>query len=144
MLLAAAVRARLEAAVPELAGRLSGAADLQLVTAQNRLPQVGPAAVVLPLGMRGGPVAAVFGAFRQIVTRRVGVLLVARAPEPATLRGADALEELAEAVLAALAGWTPDETTPGVLRLETADLRGLAGGALIFEMAFALDDAETT
>lgn len=141
MLLAAALRARLAAEVPALASRVAGAADLQRLLAENRLPQAGLSAVVIPGGMRGGPMTAVLGAFRQIVVRRAAVLLVARAPDPATGRAADELEALAEATVAALAGWTPDETTPGVLRLESAALRALPGGTLLYELLFALDDA---
>jgi len=142
MLLAAAVRARLEAGVADLAGRVLGAADMQRLIAQNRLPQVTPAAVVMPLGAQGGPVVAVMGAFRQIVVRRVGVAIVLRAPGGAEARRTDDIEALAEAVLAALAGWTPEETTPGVMRLEGSEVMAREGGTLVAEMVFALDDAE--
>lgn len=143
-MLAAAVRTRLAAEVPGLGGRVIGAADLAVLTAQNRLPQVTPAAAVVPLGMRGGAVTAVMSRFRQIVARRVGVVLVWRAPDPATVRAADDVEALAEAVVAALAGWTPDAETPGVLRLEDGALVALTGGTIRYDLVFVLDDQEET
>lgn len=144
MLLAEAVRDRLLAEVAELGGRVIRALDLAAMIARNQLPQVTPAAAVLPLGIGGGAVTATFGQFRQIVTRRIGVLIVLRAPEPAAARGAADIEALAEAITRALAGWTPDQTTPGVLRLEAAELRSLEGGAILYDLRFAIDDAVNT
>lgn len=144
MLLAEAVRQRLVAEVADLGGRVMPALDLAALIARNQLPQVTPAAAVLPLGIGGGAVVATFGQFRQIVTRRVGVLIVLRAPEPATARGTSDVEALAEAITAALAGWTPDQTTPGVLRLEAGELRSLQGGAILYDLRFAIDDAVNT
>lgn len=144
MLLAEAVRQRLAAEVGDLGGRVMPALDLAALIARNQLPQVTPAAAVLPLGIGGGEVVATLGQFRQIVTRRVGVLVVLRAPEPATARGTADVEELAEAITQALAGWTPDQTTPGVLRLEAAELRSLQGGAILYDLRFAIDDTVNT
>jgi hypothetical protein len=144
-MLCAAVIDRLDSEVPDLSGRLMRAADFAGLLARNALPQVTPAAAVLPLGMRGGPVVASLATFRQVVTRRVAVVLVLRAPDQPGSRAGGDIEALAEAVLAALSGWTPDDTTPGVLRLEAAELRSLAGGTLIYDLSFALDDrAETS
>jgi hypothetical protein len=143
-MLAAAVRTRLAAEVGALAGRVLAATDLAALMARGELPQVTPAAVVLPLGLRGGETVATFGHFRQAVTRRVGVLLVVRAPQPATARAAGDVEALAEDVLAALLGWSPAAETPGVLRLEGARLSALAGGAVLYDLAFALADAIET
>jgi len=144
MLLAAAVRARIEAGVAALSGRVAGAADLQRLMATSSLPQVTPAAVVLPLGASGGPVTALLGGFRQIVTRKVGVVIVLRAPGGAESRRSDDIEELAEAVMAELAGWTPDEATPGVLRLEAWEIAAREGGVLAAEMVFAIEMTEDT
>jgi hypothetical protein len=143
-MLAAAVRDRLLSEVEDLGGRVIPALDFAAMLARRQLPQVTPAAAVLPLGMRGGAVTATFGRFRQLVARRVAVVLVLRAPEPASARGTADLEALAEAVFAALAGWTPDDTTPGVVRLETGDLRSLEGGTLLYDLQFILDDTVDT
>lgn len=143
MTLCAAVTARLKAEVPGLGGRVATALDFARDIARGAVAQTSPMAAVLPLGMRGGPSVAVFGAFRQAIVRRVGVILVLRAPEPAAARGAADIELLAEEVLAALAGWTPGPATPGVLRLEGAELRSLAGGLIVYDLAFALDDTHS-
>ncbi|EPX84572.1 hypothetical protein ruthe_02117 [Rubellimicrobium thermophilum DSM 16684] len=139
-MLTSAIRDRLQAQVPPLAGRTMLAADFAALVARNALPQVTPAAAVLPLGMRGGAGAAVMGQVRQAVTRRIGVVLILRAPDPAQARGTIDIETLAEAAQAALSGWTPDDGTPGVLRLDAGELRSLAGGVLLYELSFVLDD----
>jgi hypothetical protein len=135
-----AVRDRLTEAVPALSGRVILVADFAALQARNQLPQVTPAAVVLPVGMRGGALTAVMGAFRQVVARRVGIILIARVPEQAKARGTDDIELLAEAVLDAVLGWTPDPSTPGVLRLEAGNLRSPAPGTLLYDITFVLDD----
>lgn len=144
MLLAAAIRDRLRTQVPALGQRVLGAGDFAALVARSQLPQVTPAAAVLPLGLRGGETAADYSRFRQIVTRRVAVVLVVRLPDQVGARAPDDIEALAEAVVAALAGWTPAETTPGVLRLEAGELRSVAGGTLVYDLTFALHDAVET
>ncbi len=52
----AAVIARLEASVADLVGRIEGAAELADLMQNNRLPQVTPAAHVIPMGCVGGSI----------------------------------------------------------------------------------------
>lgn len=143
-MLTGAVRDRLLAEVPALAGRVMLAADFAALVARNQLPQATPAAAVLPVGMRGGAITAVMSDFRQIVARRVGIVLILRATDQAKAKGTTDIEALAEAAFAAVAGWTPDETTPGVMRLETGELRSIAGGTLLYDLTFVLDDQVET
>ncbi|PZU56094.1 MAG: hypothetical protein DI547_17285, partial [Sphingobium sp.] len=86
-----AVRDRL-ADVTALAGRIEPAARLSDMMARNQLPQVTPAAFVLPLGLRGGRADAAAGLFRQALTETLGVVLFVRSAGDAT--GARATEQL--------------------------------------------------
>lgn len=128
------------ATIPALAGRIHEAAKLSELMARNALPQVCPAAFVLPLGLRGGPADAVTGLFRQSVEWLEGVLLVVRAAGDATgAKAAAQLRPLIDAVIAAIAGWgEPDGFGTWVLR--KGELVSLSTGTLTYQLDFAIDD----
>lgn len=127
--------------IPVLAGRVHGAARLATLLSTGGLPQVTPAAFVLPLGIRGGTPDAVTGLYRQGIDRLWGVLLAARHAGDATGAAAHAdLEPLIEATIAAIAGWGPDDAF-GTFRLVKGELASLsAGGALTYQLDFAIED----
>jgi len=132
--------ARLAAVCPQLAGRIGTALQFADAIAKNRLPQVSPAAFVLPLGLRGGAASAAAGMFVQSLDRLMGVVLVVRsAGDPLGARLADTLEPLIDAVIQGFAGWAPDGAI-GVFRLQRAELVSLAEGAATFQIDFVLDD----
>jgi len=140
-----AVRARL-ADMEALAGRIEPAASLSDLIAQNRLPQVTPAAFVLPLGLRGGKADAAAGLYRQQLAEMLGVVLIIRSAGDATgARGADQLTPLRNAVIRRIVGWAPpsdwtgDETI-GVFTLSRGELLSLRAGALVYQLDFAVDD----
>jgi hypothetical protein len=123
----AVVEARLIAACPVLTGRVGTALQLADAMARNALPQITPAAFILPLGLRGGAANAAAGLYRQAIDRFLGVVLVVRS-------AADPLGQIA-----AIAGWAPDEAI-GVYRLTRGELVSLAGGVATYQLDFALDD----
>ena len=67
------------------------------------------------------------------------VLVVRVAGDPLRAKAVASLVPLARATINAVAGWAPDDAI-GVFRLVQAELIGASGGALIFEIDFALDD----
>lgn len=138
-MLVGAVIAQLGARVPELAGRIEGAAELSALMRENRLPQVTPAAHVLPLGLRGLQADAATGLFRQAVDETVAVVLTWRGYEASGGRALSPLDALIDAVIAALAGWGP-EAAGGVLRLARGQLVAINAGTIVYQIDFTLTD----
>jgi hypothetical protein len=136
----AVVEARLIAACPVLTGRVGTALQLADAMARNALPQITPAAFILPLGLRGGAANAAAGLYRQAIDRFLGVVLVVRsAADPLGQMVVDELAPLIDGTIAAIAGWAPDEAI-GVYRLTRGELVSLAGGVATYQLDFALDD----
>ncbi len=135
-----AVRARILARVPALAGRLESAAEFAQLVENNRLPQQTPAGFVLPGALVGGIADAAAGMFTQRVAETVIIVLVVRQARDAL--GGAAVAEAAPIVIdviAAICGWSPDEA-PGVFTLGRAELVGSQGDALVYQIDFTLDD----
>src|ERR1044072_8095718 len=108
------VSARLNSQAPSLGGRVQGAAELAALVRDNALPQVMPAAFVLPLGMNGQQADAATGAFRQPYIETVGIVLAIAAAGDIT--GAVALPEVQTVItetIDAIAGWSPGNRTGG-------------------------------
>lgn len=128
------------ATVPALAGRVHSAAKLAQLSERGGLAQVSPAAFVLPLGLRGGSPDAVTGLFRQRLDRLVGVVIVVRNAGDGT--GAAAMVELdplVDSVIAAVAGWGPDDAA-GVFSLARGELVSLVTGTITYQLDFQLED----
>lgn len=129
------------AEIPEFGGRIHDAARLSSLMERGTLAQVAPAAFVLPLGLVGGNADAAAGMFRQQVEWREGVLIVVRSVGDPT--GAAQLIQLApliRKVIDAVAGRSPDEGAFGVYTLLKGELVSLGGGALSYQLDFAIDD----
>ncbi|MCC7097271.1 MAG: hypothetical protein IT472_08840 [Thermomonas sp.] len=135
-----AIRARIEARVPALAGRLESAAEFGQLVENNRLPQHTPAGFVLPGALVGGIANAAAGLFTQSVAETAIVVLVVRQVRDAL--GGAAVAEAAPIVvdvIKAVAGWGPDDA-PGVFTLGRAELVGSQDQALVYQIDFTLDD----
>lgn len=135
-----AVRARIGSQVPALAGRIDNAGQFAALVERNQLPQITPAAFVLPGGLSGGKPDASAGIFSQDISELVLVVLVVRVAGDA--RGGKALDTmtpLVNAVVNAVAGWGPSDA-PGVYILDRAELVGAKDGALVFQIDFSLAD----
>lgn len=134
------VGARIEALVPDLAGKLGHAGGFSQMVERNQLPQVTPAGFVLPGGIRGGQAHAATGLFVQDFREVVTVVVVVRVGgDPLAAKAIDRLAPIVRQVVEAIAGWGPEDAT-GVFVLERADLVGATGGANVFQIDFALDD----
>ena len=135
----AAVIARLENQVPELAGRVEGAAELNALVQSNGLPQHTPAAHVLPLGLRGGRPDAAAGMFRQEFEETVAVVLTLRNQGRTGDRGLAGADALISAIVAAIAGWAPGDEI-GVFSLSRGQLVSFQAGALVYQLDFSIVD----
>jgi len=130
---------RLKEQVPDLGGRVAGAAALAQMMAQNGLPQVTPAAHVLPTGIMGGRETAQTGMYRQEIERLFAIVLSVRSHDGSGSRALGTVEALIEAVVLALAGWTPDPATGG-FRLKRVALARFAEGMAVYEITVGLPD----
>lgn len=126
--------------VPELAGRIQGAANLAEMMRSNGLPQVTPALNVIPLGVVGGKPMAVQQNYRQDIERQFGLVLTLRTFEVQGSRALPDIEALIERIIMALIGWTPVTTTRGVFRLSRCNLTSIVGGALTYQIEVSLPD----
>lgn len=127
--------------VPALAGRVQSAAKLSELMARNQLPQICPAAFVLPLGIGGGTADAVTGLFRQSITRLHGVLLAVRSAGDATgAAGLVQLDPLIEGVIAAVVGMDADNEIGGVFTLAKGQLASLEQGTITYQLDFTVED----
>lgn len=134
-----AVKTRLADQVATLKDRIDGAADFAELMRKNQLPQVTPAAFILPLGLRGARAEASTGAFVQDVTETIGVLLVLRTHSGTGDRALPELDALIASVIAALAGWAPGDET-GVFTLTRGQLVNMQAGTIVYQLDFAIND----
>lgn len=135
-----AVQARLDATVPDLAGKVHSAADFQRLVASGQTPQHDPAAFVLPLGLQGGQAEAITGIFRQALVETVGVVLTLRDHSRTGSSVADRLREFIDEIIATLAGWSPSDATPGVFVLRSGRLLRVDRVMLAYQLDFSIDD----
>lgn len=128
-----------------LGGRIEPAASLRELMSRNRLPQVMPAAFVVPMALRGGKADAVT-IYRQNVTEVLSIILFLRSLNDATgAKAADDLTPLRNDVIRRLCGWEPpshwgDRETIGPLTLARGELITLSASALVYQLDFAFDD----
>ncbi|MEM7668983.1 MAG: hypothetical protein AAF317_07490 [Pseudomonadota bacterium] len=134
-----AVIARLEDQIGELRDRVRGAGDLAELTRSNRLPQVTPAAHVVPLGLRGGQADGGAGAYTQPYSEAIGVILTVRSQDVIAKRVLDDLRGFILRIIDAIAGWVP----PGgnaVFTFARAELASSRQGTFIYQIDFAISD----
>lgn len=136
---AALIIARLKTLVPELGGRVAGAAELAQLTGQGKFPQVTPAAHVVPTGIAGGAHLAQTGAYVQTVERLYSVVLTLRTGDPSGARAMQPLDTLVDAIIGALAGWDTGSRL-GVLAFRRAQMLPSPPGVLAAEISFTLKD----
>lgn len=130
---------RLDARVAALRGRVSGAAELADMMRRNALPQVTPAAHVLPAGIQAGRDQAATGLYIQSVDRAIAVVVTVRSHDASGARALGELDTLIDEVITALAGWGPDGAM-GVFRLMRVPPPDIAAGTLVQEISFVLPD----
>lgn len=130
---------RLKEAVPALQTRVTGAASLVQLIAQNQLAQHSPAAHVIHLGIRGGVPDAAAGLFRQQVEEEIGVILTFKNVTGAGANALDRVDEVRIAVIEALAGWEP-EGGFGPFRLGNGRVTSMLASTLVYELSFSIPD----
>lgn len=134
-----AVATRIAAIVPSLTGRVEGAAQLADLMARNALPQVTPAAFVVPLGLQGGAVSAATGLHIQMCEEVVGVVIALRSFSATGGEAMPELDALIRAVVHAVAGWAPGDAI-GAFRLLRGGLLSMRTGTMLYQLDFALPD----
>ena len=131
--------ARLKARVPDLGNRVAGAAEFAALTATGALPQVTPAAHVIPTGISGAKQAPQMGLYVQGIERLFSVVLTMRASDASASRSLGAASDLVEDIINALAGWELGGRI-GVMTFRRAALVSASKGALSYELSFSLSD----
>lgn len=130
----------LKTEVPDLRGRVEGALQLAPLIEQNALPQVTPAAFVIPAGVDGGAVDLATGSYRQRIGMAVAVVIVLRAAGgPKATRAIDPLDALIWQIIKCLAGREIGDAL-GVLTLRRAFLVTMRNGAPVYQIEFSLSD----
>jgi len=132
-----AVLSRIETRVPDLAGRLRGAAEFSALVASNDIGQVRRAAYVIAMALTGGAARASTGAFVQDVEEGLSIVLTQRAEDPRGGSGRDWITTQRDAVIAALAGWVPTGS-PGPMRLRRGQMLNVARGLLVYQLDFSV------
>lgn len=108
MFLVDAVIDRLKLLPATVLRSVDGIADMQALMAANRLPQVTPAAHVVPAGMQAVPPQDVAGGYIQQVTEVVGVVVTLRGNDTQGKAALPRLREIIDAIMTQLCGWEPD------------------------------------
>lgn len=130
---------RLKDRVPDFSGRVEGAANLAELMTQGGLSQVTPAANVMSVGLQGGQPDVGAGLYRQSFEEVFGVVLIFRNNSPTGKRAFETWEATKQAVILAVAGWSP-EGVLGTFRLARGTIVNFAAGTLVYQIDFAIGD----
>lgn len=131
--------ARLKDRVPDLGGRVAGAAEFAALTATGAVPQVTPAAHVIPSGMSGGAHHAQTGGYLQGIDRLYSVVLTLKSGDAAGSRVLARVSQFIDDIVRALAGWAMGDRV-GVLVFRRAQLARAAAGVFAYELTFSIAD----
>jgi hypothetical protein len=132
------VMTRLEDRVSDLRS-IKGVADFTTLLKQNALPQQTPAAHVVPTSIRGGKPDAAAGVFTQPTTEAIAIILTLRPNDQAGERALEQVDVIIGSVIAAIAGWCPDDEL-GVFQLERGTVLSMSAGTLIYQIDFSIAD----
>lgn len=127
------ILARIEARVPALAGRMRGAAEFTALVASNDIGQVQAGGYVIAMSLTGGATRAATSAFVQDVEEGITVILTQRSDDPLGRGVRDWIVTQRDAVIGALAGWTP-AGSPGPVRLRRAQMLPNPRGVLVCQI----------
>lgn len=118
---------------------VKGVADFTTLLKQNALPQQTPAAHVVPTSIRGGKPDAGAGVFTQPTTEAIAIILTLRPNDQAGERALNNLDVFLGSVIAAIAGWCPDDEL-GVFQLERGAVVSMTAGTLVYQLDFSIAD----
>lgn len=126
--------------VPAFQDRVHGAMQLARLQQQNHLPEVTPAAFVIPTGLTGGTVSAISGLFTQTVGESVAVVIVMRsADDPQSSSSIDPLAAVCWDVIHTLAGIEMADVV-GQLVFRRGFLVSFADSAAVYQLDFEISD----
>lgn len=131
-----AVIARLKAEVPALR-TVAAAADMMQLMKANGLPQITPAAHVVPAGLRGGSAEAMAGAFIQNITEAIGIVITFRNTDAAGAKGLAQADDVITDILTAVAGWGPEDA-PGVFALVRGSVLSMEATTMVYLLEFSI------
>jgi hypothetical protein len=134
------VAERIGGQVAALTGSIEFIAELQALMEQDALPQRDVGAFVVPLGFddRGGESGV--GMHTQMLADAIGVVLYVKSRGDLKAKKAlPRIEPLIDAVIAAVAGWTPGNTS-GVFQVKRGRLMPGGKGIVIYTIDFELLD----
>ena len=135
-----AVKTRLEAQVPELAGKLQGAADWAEAIERTTVPDHPFFGYLVPTGFQGREPSAAVGRFIQSLDVRLSVVLGFRSRSATFERSLTDIDDKLQAVMTALCGWSPEADTPGVFQVESGAALDFRQGAFLFQLNFTVLD----
>ena len=129
---------RLKAQVNQLR-TVEDAASLSVLVKNGTLPQQTPAAYVIPVGLVGGQGQSSSGLYTQILTEVFGVIVAFNTHSGTAAGKMGTLDTLLRDVIAAVAGWGPEQAV-GVFELRRGNLLSMNAGAVIYQLDFAIND----
>lgn len=139
-MLVQAVADRIGDQVTPLTGAIQYIADLASLISANAMPQREVTAFVVPLGFDAGDGQSAVNAHTQMLNRAVGVVLAVKALGDAKAqRAVPTIDSLEQSVIAAVAGWGPDNTA-GVFNVLRGRLVSVESGLVLYQIDFALKD----
>ncbi|MGK8234052.1 hypothetical protein ACLGGT_20415 [Roseovarius sp. MS2] len=130
---------RIEAEVPELAGRVDGGRAFVDLIRSKKLPAHSVAAYVFPSGIQGGRADAASGVYSQMLTYRTSVVIFVQSFDRTGATALDKIDQFLMRVVRALAGWAPGDEV-GVHRFERGQLIESGAGRLAYQLDFSIDD----
>jgi hypothetical protein len=130
---------RIAEQVPELTGRVHGAAEYRRLLESRALQNAAGGAYVMPAGLRGGRVQSAAGAYVQDLDEVVAVVLFVPNPNPGNTRQVATIDALVKAVVEALCGWVPGGAI-GPFQLLRGAMINLGGGSLAYQVEFTVAD----
>lgn len=134
-----AVTTRLTAQVPELSGRIDGAAEFTALMSRGGFPTATPTAYLLPLGLLGGTPSAMSGAFIQDYAETLGVVLLFSSNDRTGEAALKRLRTIIFEVVEALVGWAPADEL-GVFRFTRGGMVSVKPGHIAYQLDFSITD----
>ncbi|OWV43186.1 phage tail terminator protein [Mameliella alba] len=136
----AEVKARLEAQVPELDGRVGLAAEFTAILKDGRVPSGGVNAYVLPGTTTGVPTQTMgAGLFVQPVRRGVSIATFVQSTDARGQRALGRLDDFLADIQTAICGWAPGDEV-GVFELSAERPAPSQRGLMAFVTEFRIND----
>lgn len=133
------VKARLEAAVPELVRRVESASDYAKLMSSAQAPAHGLVAYILPHAIVAQRPMDAAGAFEQTFDEMIGVVLIFNSTTRDGERGIERLRPFIFDVIHALAGWSPEDVL-GEFALARGEMQAPRAGLIAYRIDFTVSN----